>query len=305
MSQPEFPGAVLRPRPLDLARRVRGSLAQSAGDYPTAAVAITILAIVALAVVFADVLTPFEYKKTVSQRLLPPLSQAATGGTHWLGTDDIGRDFFSRLLHGGRVSLAVGLIAPTLGISAGALIAISAAYFGGKTDLLVQRLTDTLMVIPNLVLAMAITISLGFTTPVVIFALAVGIYPNASRLMRSHALVLRNAQYVEAARGVGCTSPRIILKHLVPNSWAPWIVLLGVNVGNAIVIESSLSFLGIGIAPPTPSWGNLLTRANFFYTEHPHLVIAPGLIITIVVLCTNMIGDAIRDRLDPRLRGAG
>ncbi|MCY4579937.1 MAG: ABC transporter permease [Chloroflexi bacterium] len=196
------------------------------------------------------------------------------------------------------------MIAPTVGITIGALAGITGAYFGGLTDLIIQRLTDTLMAIPSLVMAMAITISLGFNLWVVILAIAVGIAPYASRLLRSHALVLRSMQYIEASRAIGATNQRIILRHLVPNSWAPWIVMLAVNIGNAIVIEASLSYLGIGIAPPTSSWGNLLIRAASYFTDNPHLVYAPGLMITIVVLCSNIFGDALRDMLDPRLRGA-
>ena len=185
-----------------------------------------------------------------------------------------------------------------------ASVGLTSAYFGGITDLVLQRLTDVLVAIPSLVMAMAITITFGFTPHMVIIAIAVAGSPFASRLLRSHGLVLRESQYVEAARAIGCSDKRIILRYMVPNSWAPWIVLIAVNVGNAIVIESSLSFLGLGIQPPTTSWGNLLIRATKYFTENPHLVLAPGLMITIVVLCTNICGDALRDALDPRLRGA-
>ena len=280
--------------------------------FPSAAVAITILSIIVLLAFSAEVWTPFPRDKSVSGRLLP-LFEAAKGNYHWfgmtvphlLGTDDIGRDFFTRMLHGGRVSIAVGLISPTVGIAVGAIFGIIGAYFGGATDLIIQRVTDTLMSIPSIVVSMAITIALGFTLPVVILAIAVGISPYASRLLRSHALTLRDAQYIDAAGAIGASHWRIIFRHIVPNSWAPWIVMLAVNVGNAIVLEASLSYLGIGIAPPTPSWGNLLSRANSFWHENPHLVLIPGLTITVVVLCANIFGDAIRDKLDPRLRGIG
>mgnify|MGYP002634505172 CR=1 FL=1 len=280
--------------------------------FPSAAVAITVLSFIALLAFSAEIWTPFPRDKSVSGRLLP-LFDAGKGGYQWmgmasihlLGTDDIGRDFFTRLLHGGRVSIAVGLISPTVGIAFGAIFGIIGAYFGGATDLIIQRVTDTLMSIPSIVVSMAITIALGFTLPVVILAIAVGISPYASRLLRSHALTLRGAQYIDAAGAIGASHWRIIFRHIVPNSWAPWIVMLAVNVGNAIVLEASLSYLGIGIAPPTPSWGNLLSRANSFWHENPHLVLIPGLTITVVVLCANIFGDAIRDKLDPRLRGVG
>ena len=272
--------------------------------YPSASVAAVVLIIVVLATIFANVISPFEPNKAYGVRLGGLLEPGKNFGIHLLGTDTLGRDLFTRVLVGGRVSLLIGLIAPTVGITIGALAGITGAYFGGLTDLIIQRITDTLMAIPSLVMAMAITISLGFTLPVVILAIAVGIAPYASRLLRSHALVLRSMQYIEASRAIGATNTRIILRHLVPNSWAPWIVMLAVNIGNAIVIEASLSYLGIGIAPPTSSWGNLLIRAASYFTDNPHLVYAPGLMITIVVLCSNIFGDALRDMLDPRLRGA-
>ena len=272
--------------------------------YPSASVAVVVLVIVVLATIFANVISPFEPNKAYGVRLGGLLEPGKTFGIHLIGTDTLGRDLFTRVLVGGRVSLLIGIIAPTVGITIGALAGITGAYFGGLTDLIIQRITDTLMAIPSLVMAMAITISLGFTLPVVILAIAVGIAPYASRLLRSHALVLRSMQYIEASRAIGATNKRIILRHLVPNSWAPWIVMLAVNIGNAIVIEASLSYLGIGIAPPTSSWGNLLIRAASYFTDNPHLVYAPGLMITIVVLCSNIFGDALRDMLDPRLRGA-
>lgn len=276
--------------------------------YPSASVALAVLTVVLAATVFADVVAPFDPNERQGVRFAEPFAPSKDGRMHILGTDRITRDLFSRLLHGGRVSLIVGLVAPTLGITVGALLGITGAYFGGITDLIIQRLTDTLMAIPSIVLAMAIIIPFelegDFDLLLVIVALSVAISPYASRLLRSHALVLRNMQYIEAARGIGASNMRIILRHLVPNSWAPWIVMLAVNVGNAIVIEASLSYLGVGISPPTPSWGNLLTGAANYFADNPHLVYAPGLMITVVVLCSNIFGDALRDMLDPRLRGA-
>ena len=285
-------------------RRAKVGVGRFWRRYPSAAVAVVVLLIVVVGTVFAGVISPFEPNKAYGVRLGGLWEPGKDFGVHLLGTDTLGRDLFTRILYGGRVSLLVGLIAPTVGITIGALAGITGAYFGGLTDLIIQRLTDTLMAIPGLVMAMAITISLGFNLWVVILAIAVGISPYASRLLRSHALVLRSMQYIEASRAIGATNQRIILRHLVPNSWAPWIVMLAVNVGNAIVIEASLSYLGIGIAPPTSSWGNLLIRAASYFTDNPHLVYAPGLMITIVVLCSNIFGDALRDMLDPRLRGA-
>ena len=304
MSYASLPYQATRPSAGDMARNARRSIARFWRRYPAASVAVVVLSIVLLATIGAGLIMPFEPNKPYGIRLAEPLTPGRDFGVHLLGTDTLGRDLVTRILYGGRVSLLVGLIAPTVGITFGALCGITGAYFGGLTDLIIQRLTDTLMAIPSLVLAMAITISLGFNLTWVIVAIAVGISPYASRLLRSHALVLRSMQYIEASRAIGASNARIILRHMVPNSWAPWIVMLAVNVGNAIVIEASLSYLGIGIAPPTSSWGNLLIRAASYFTDNPHLVYAPGLMITIVVLCSNIFGDALRDMLDPRLRGA-
>ncbi len=291
-----------------LSRRATKAIGRFWSRYPSASVALVVLIIVLTATILADVVSPFEPNERQGIRFAEPFTASNDGRIHILGTDRITRDLFSRLLHGGRVSLIVGLVAPTLGITVGALLGITGAYFGGITDLIIQRLTDTLMAIPSIVLAMAIIIPFEFEgefdLALVIIALSIAISPYASRLLRSHALVLRNMQYVEAARAIGASNARIVLRHLVPNSWAPWIVMLAVNVGNAIVIEASLSYLGVGISPPTASWGNLLTGAANYFADNPHLVYAPGLMITIVVLCSNIFGDALRDMLDPRLRGA-
>ena len=296
-----------RMTPLDLARKAKSGFVQLWKRYPSAAVALIIIVVVLFGVIFAELLTPFEPNDRYGTRLgdlMEPAKAKYGDHTHILGTDQLTRDVFTRVLHGGRISLIVGLVAPTLGIAVGAMVGITGAYFGGYVDLILQRITDTLMAIPTLVLAMAITITFGFNVWIVIIALAVGISPYASRLLRSHVLVIRNAQYVEASKAMGATHLRVIFRHLVPNSWAPWIVLNAVNIGNAIVTEASLSYLGIGIAPPTSTWGNLLINVTTYWRDSPHLVLAPGLAITIVVLCSNMFGDAIRDMLDPRLRGA-
>ncbi len=298
-----------------IARRTGTYLKRFWSRYPSASVAVVVLLVVLFATLGAELVSPFDPNAQAGTRFAEPFSTSSKAGVegriHFLGTDRLTRDLFSRLMHGGRISLVVGLLAPTIGITFGALAGITGAYFGGLTDIIIQRLTDTLMAIPSIVLAMAIILPFDGAVPwdesnlsMVIVALAIAISPYASRLLRSHALVLRNMQYIEAARAIGATSPRIILRHLVPNSWAPWIVMLAVNVGNAIVIEASLSFLGVGIDPPTSSWGNLLVGAANYFSDNPHLVYAPGLMITIVVLCSNIFGDALRDMLDPRLRGA-
>jgi peptide/nickel transport system permease protein len=221
----------------------------------------------------------------------------------YLGGDEIGRDMLTRTLHGGRTSLYVGLAAPLLGVGAGMLIGIASAFFGGIVDLLTQRVIDALLIVPGLVLAMVLTLTFGFRMEIVIMAIAVNMVGGVSRVIRSHALSLRETQYVEALRAMGASDTRIILKHLVPNSFAPAMVLFAVSVGGAITTEASLSFLGLGIAPPRPTWGSMLSNAQQFFRTGIHIVLVPGLAIGITVLAVNLFGDALRDTLDPRLRG--
>ncbi len=180
---------------------------------------------------------------------------------------------------------------------------IASAHYGRWFDLLSQRLVDTLLVLPGLVLAMAITVAFGFTTLVVIIALAVNVVAGTARTVRSHALTLTQMQYVDAARATGVSNWGIILRHLLPNSMAVSIVLFTVSMGSAITAEAALSFLGLGIQPPTPSWGNMLSNAQTFFDLGPHIAIAPGAMITVAVLAINLFGDSLRDVLDPRMRG--
>ena len=270
---------------------------------PAGGVGGAILIIVTLMAVFASLLSPFRYDRSVGSRLSPPGSEARDGNTMILGGDETGRDVFTRTLHGGRTSLYVGLAAPFLGVGVGLLLGIASAYFGGIVDLLTQRVVDALLIVPGLVLAMVITLSLGFRVEIVIVAIAINMVGGVSRVIRSHALVLRESQYVEALRAMGASNTRIILRHLVPNSFAPAMVLFAVSVGGAITTEASLSFLGLGIAPPRPTWGAMLSNAQQYFRTGVHIVLVPGIAIGITVLAVNLFGDALRDTLDPRLRG--
>ena len=196
----------------------------------------------------------------------------------------------------------VGIMSPLIGVAFGTVLGIASAYFGKVFDLLVQRLVDTVLILPGIVVAMTITVAFGFTVPVVIAALAVSYSASSVRVVRSRALTLSGMQYVEAARAIGSSDTRIIFRHLVPNSLPVSMVLVAVSVGAAITAEAALSFLGIGIQPPIPSWGNMLTRAQQSFDLAPHIAIAPGMAITLVVLAINLFGDSLRDVLDPRLR---
>ncbi len=283
--------------------RTKNALLDFGRSHPTGAAGGIILFLIIFLVALAPVISPFRFDRTVARQLLPPMSEATLEeGTLWLGTDELGRDLVSRMLYGGRVSMFVGIMSPLIGVAFGTVLGIASAYFGKVFDLLVQRLVDTVLILPGIVVAMTITVAFGFTVPVVIAALAVSYSASSVRVVRSRALTLSNMQYVEAARAIGSSDTRIIFRHLVPNSLPVSMVLIAVSVGAAITAEAALSFLGIGIQPPIPSWGNMLTRAQLSFDLAPHIAIAPGLAITIVVLAINLFGDSLRDVLDPRLR---
>ncbi len=283
--------------------RTKSALLEFGRNHPTGAAGGVVLCLIILLVALAPIISPFRFDRTVARQLLPPMSEATIeDGMLWIGSDELGRDLVSRLLYGGRVSMFVGIMSPLIGVAFGTVLGIASAYFGKVFDLLVQRLVDTVLILPGIVVAMTITVAFGFTVPVVIAALAVSYSASSVRVVRSRALTLSGMQYVEAARAIGSSDTRIIFRHLVPNSLPVSMVLIAVSVGAAITAEAALSFLGIGIQPPIPSWGNMLTRAQQSFDLAPHIAIAPGLAITLVVLAINLFGDSLRDVLDPRLR---
>ena len=231
---------------------------------------------------------------------------AKPGAESLLGGDQLGRDVFSRLVYGARISLRVGILSVLFGVTTGCFIGIASAYFGGKTDLIVQRLVDSVQAFPPLILALAIMAALGASVTNVIIALTIVFIPGAARTIRSQALSIKEIDYVLAARAIGASDWRIILRHMVPNCFATFIVLATLSLGVAIIAEASLSFLGVGTPPDVPSWGGMLTGAAQNYVEvAPWLGVFPGLSIAVVVFAWNLLGDSLRDVLDPRLRGTG
>lgn len=259
------------------------------------AVILTLFALVALA---APLLAPFDPVAIDSTRLLAP-----PDGRNLLGTDEFGRDILSRLIWGARTSLFVGFMAVLLGTTTGSLLGLMGGYFGGRFDAIVQRIMDTLMAFPMLVLALAMVAALGPSMRNVIIALAIVIMPNASRVIRSAALSVKERPFIEAARNLGFTRWRILFRHVLPNCLAPFIILATAGLGSAILSEASLSFLGLGTPPPNPSWGAMLSgKTQRYMVQAPWLAIAPGLSITLVVFGFNFLGDALRDLLDPKLR---
>jgi peptide/nickel transport system permease protein len=223
---------------------------------------------------------------------------------HWFGTDHLGRDIYSRIVHGARVSLIVGLASTILGSVLGGIIGLLSGYVGGKTDLTVQRALDILQGLPLLVLAMVVSAALGPAIQNVIIAISVPIVPRAARVIRASVLSIREMQYVEAARSLGVRHLRIAFRHILPNTMGPFIVLCTAQLGSAILVEATLSFLGLGVPEPYPSWGRMLSVSAAEYAQKaPHLVLVPGIAISLVVFGSNLLGDALRDTLDPRLRG--
>ncbi len=267
---------------------------------PLGAIGGLIMAAILLTALFADVFATHDPIAAEAAETLAPPSAA-----HWLGTDNLGRDIYSRIVHGARVSLIVGVASTLLGSVLGGVIGLLSGYAGGKTDLATQRVLDILQGLPLLVLALVMSAALGPSLTNVAIAISVPIVPRAARVIRSSVLAIREMQYVEAARAVGLRHIRIAFRHVLPNTMGPFIVLCTAQLGSAILVEAALSFLGLGVPEPYPSWGRMLSlSAAEFAQKAPHLVLFPGLAISLAVFGTNLLGDALRDTLDPRLRGA-
>jgi peptide/nickel transport system permease protein len=281
----------------------RGSLAalwRFCRKKPLGAAGGLVMLVMGLTAVLAESLETHDPIATSAAATLAP-----PGAAHWLGADHLGRDIYSRVVHGARVSLIVGLASTLLGSALGGIIGLLSAYFGGKTDLLTQRVMDILQGLPLLVLALVMSAALGPSIPNVVIAISLPILPRAARVIRSSVLAIREFQYVEAARAVGAGHLRIAFRHILPNTVGPFIVLCTAQLGSAILVEATLSFLGLGVPEPYPSWGRMLSVSAAEYAQKaPHLVIFPGVAISLAVFGSNLLGDALRDTLDPRLRGA-
>jgi ABC-type dipeptide/oligopeptide/nickel transport system permease subunit len=265
-----------------------------------AASAVLILLIVVTAI-FADVLAPYDPLAPH-----PEIRLSAPSRAHPFGTDDIGRDVLSRIIHGARISLWVGLLAVGIGTAAGMIIGLACGYWEGRLDLALQRIMDAIQAIPGLMLALAIVSVLKPNTTNAMLAIAMVIIPGNSRIVRGAVLAAKQNRYVEAAQALGCQQPRIVITHILPNVTAPILIIASIWLGNAILIEASLSFLGLGTQPPTPSWGLMLSSTGRAFMEQaPWLAVFPGLAISLAVLGFNLFGDTLRDAWDPKLRRQG
>jgi peptide/nickel transport system permease protein len=269
-------------------------------QQPLGAAGLVIIVLMGICAAFAQWVAPYDPLAVDYGAML-----AAPSADHWLGTDSFGRDVLSRIIYGARTALAIGFIASFLGSTVGGIIGVISAYFGGKTDLITQRIMDILQGLPLLVLALVMSASLGPSIPNVIIAISIPILPRAARVIRASVLSIREFQYVEAARALGVDHLRIAFRHVLPNTMGPFIVLCTAQLGSAILTEATLSFLGLGVPEPYPSWGRMLSVSAAEYAQKaPHLVLFPGVAISLAVFGSNLLGDALRDTLDPRLRGA-
>ena len=281
-------------------RRAAGGLRLFVRRSPLSAFWGCVAALIVMMAVAAPVLAPFDPLKSDFRAMTKPPTER-----HLFGSDQIGRDVLSRVIYGSRASLTVALGAVLFGTTLGALWGLASGFLGGRFDLVSQRIIEFLQSFPDLILAMAIAMALGAGFGTVIVAIAITRIPFGGRVIRAVVLSLKEMSYVEAARGVGASKLRVMLRHILPQCIAPYLILATTHLGVAIIIEAALGFLGVGIPPPTPTWGNMLADSlNGGLVPPWWLVLFPGAAITLTVLAFNLLGDGIRDILDPRLRGA-
>jgi peptide/nickel transport system permease protein len=272
-------------------------------QQPLGAAGLVIIIAMCVCAAFAQWVAPFD-PLTVDYAA----QLARPSAAHWLGTDSFGRDVGSRIIYGARTALAIGFIASLLGCTAGAVIGVASAYFGGKTDLVIQGVMDVLLSFPIIVLAITVVAVLGNYVVLgidvnLIIAIAIPMLPRVERVVRASALAIREMPYVDAARAAGYSHARIIFRHMIPNVVAPYLILLTAFVAQAILAEASLSFLGLGVTEPTPSWGLMLSGAAAdFYQQAPWMIVFPGIAISLAVFAFNLFGDSLRDWLDPKIK---
>jgi peptide/nickel transport system permease protein len=284
-------------------RRRRSSAAMFVLAQPLGTAGLAVIVAMAVAAMFAPWVAPYDPLTVDYGAML-----AAPSFAHWFGTDAFGRDVLSRIIYGARTALAIGFISSFVGCTIGAVIGTASAYFGGKTDLIIQRFVDILLSFPIIVLALVVVTVLGKWQALgidlnLIGAIAIPIVPKVARVVRSSALAIRAMPYIDAARAAGYSNARIIFRHMVPNIVAPFLIMFTAFIAQAILLEASLSFLGLGVTEPTPAWGLMLSgNAADFYTEAPWMILFPGIAISFAVFAFNLFGDSLRDWLDPKFK---
>jgi peptide/nickel transport system permease protein len=281
----------------------RGVVLQFIITQPLGAAGLVVIIAMMLSAAFADVIAPYDPLDVDFGAML-----GAPSLEHWMGTDAFGRDVLSRIMYGARTALAVGFLSSFFGCTAGAVIGTVSAYFGGKIDLAIQAVVDILLSFPIIVLALVVVAVL---TKVELFgidlnlvgAIAIPMAPRVARVVRAAALAIRELPYVDAARAAGFSHTRIIFRHIAPNIAAPYLIMLTASVAQAILLEASLSFLGLGVTEPKPAWGLMLSgNAADFYREAPWMILFPGIAISLAVFAFNLFGDSLRDWLDPKIK---
>jgi peptide/nickel transport system permease protein len=265
---------------------------------PLGAIGAAIVIVNLVVAVTANLIAPYDPLATDYGAML-----ARPSAAHWLGTDAFGRDVLTRILYGSRTAMLVGFVSALAGATLGAVIGVASAYFGGRVDLAIQRVMDIFLAFPLIILALAVVSILGNGIGNVIVAITIPMIPRAALVTRSSALAIREMPYVDAARAAGFSHRRIIMRHMLPNVMAPYLIMLTAFLGQAILLESSLSFLGLGVQEPTAAWGLMLRGAAVDFAESaPWMAIFPGLAISLAVFAFNLFGDSLRDALDPKLR---
>lgn len=272
-------------------------------QQPLGAAGLVVIGLMIFAAVFAPWVAPYDPLTVDYANLL-----AAPSAEHPLGTDNFGRDVLSRIIYGARTALAVGFLSSLIGSTLGAAIGVASAYFGGRTDMIIQRFMDIILAFPIIVLALAVVSVLGKNIVFgidwnLIIAIGLPMVPKVARVVRSSALAVREMPYIDAARTAGFSPTRIIFRHIVPNVTAPYLIMLTAFVGQAILLEASLSFLGLGVTEPTPAWGLMLSGSAIdFYQQAPWMIVFPGVAISLAVFAFNLFGDSLRDWLDPKIK---
>ena len=260
---------------------------------------LVIFLLMVLTALFADVIADFEtqaIRQNIPNRLQGPSAE------HWFGTDEFGRDIFARIVHGTRVSLEVGVVAVGIALLTGGFFGALAGFYGGRTDNIIMRVMDIFLAIPGILLAIAIVSAIGSSMVNLMIAVGISNMPIYARTLRASVLSVKDMEFVEASKAIGASNATILISHIIPNSLAPVIVQATLGVAGAILATAALSFIGLGIQPPNPEWGAMLSSGRAFMRDHPHVVMFPGLSIMLTILVLNTLGDGLRDALDPRLK---